>query len=185
MQIQTPTILTPETAPEKSKTILQGIQTKLGFVPNLLGIMAASPQATQGYLTLSDLFEKTSFNAAEKQVVLLTVSYLNQCTYCMAAHTMQAVMMQVPQDITQALREGTPLANSKLEALRQLTASVVTTQGRPSEETLNAFYNAGYKSEHLMNVILGVSLKTLSNYINHIVTPPLDEMFEPFQWQAP
>ena len=175
-------IHTTETAPEGSKEILAGAQKSLGFIPNLYGIMAEAPSALKAYNGLSDNFEKSSFTATEKQIVLLATSYVNGCNYCMAVHSTVAQMYKVSQDIIYALRNNKPIADPKLEALRKFTNAIVEKRGWVSDKEINEFISAGYSKAQVLEVVVGVTQKTLSNYINHIVKTPLDAAFEPNKW---
>lgn len=171
-------------APEESRELLNNAKGKYGFVPNLLGVMSESPALLEAYLTLSGIFDRTSFNSTEKQVILLAVSYANGCSYCMSAHTAIAGMHGVPQDVTDALREDSPIEDEKLEALRRLAFEIGDTRGRPSDQAVENFLNAGYSRGQFLEVILGAGLKTLSNYTNHIAETPLDRAFEDTKWEG-
>ena len=176
------TIHNLNTAPEAAKEILAGAKKAYGFVPNLLGTMAEAPALVKAYTTLSRIFEETSFSAAERQVVLLTVSYENGCGYCVAAHSVIAAMQKVLDDVVGAIREGEPIADPRLEALRRFTAAVVTSRGWPTEGDTKAFLAAGYGKRQVLEVVLGIGLKTLSNYTNHIAETPLDGAFSKATW---
>lgn len=176
------TVHTVETAPEAAKEILAGAKKSFGFVPNLLGAMAEAPALAKAYVTVSSIFEETSFTTTERQVVLLTVSFENGCEYCVAAHTVIAGMQKVPADVLNAIRIGAAIADAKLEALRRFTASVVRTRGWPSEQEMEAFFAAGYGRVQVLEVVLGVGMKTLSNYTNHIAGTPLDQTFAQAAW---
>ncbi len=173
-----------DTAPDASKPILAATQKKIGFVPNLFRVMAEAPAAIEAYATLMDLFERTSFTAAEKQTVILTISYLNKCEYCMAAHSTAAVMQKVPAEVIESLRNGTPLEDPRLEALARLTREIVETRGWPSAVAKSAFTAAGYTAAQYLEVVTGVALKTLSNYVNHAADTPLDGAFSAQEWAA-
>lgn len=172
------------TASALSADLLKKAKEKYGFVPNLLGTMAESPALLKAYMTLAGIFDETSFNATERQIVLLAVSLVNNCGYCMAAHSAIAGMQGVPEDVIKALRENTLIKDNKLEALRRLAQSIAETRGYPSENTVKNFLDAGYAQAQLLEVILGVGMKTLSNYTNHIAKTPLDEAFKPVEWTA-
>lgn len=173
---------TVETAAEAAKETLAGAKKAYGFLPNLLAVMAEAPALVKAYTTLSRIFEETSFSATERQVVLLTVSYENDCEYCVAAHSVIAGMQKVPEDVVRAIRDDRPIAEKKLEALRRFTAAVVTSRGRPSDTDIDAFVNAGYHKTQVLEVVLGVGMKTLSNYTNHIAGTPLDQAFTKAAW---
>lgn len=174
---------TTASAPEESKLQLAASQQAYGFIPNLHGVMAEAPALLNGYAAFSKIFEETSFTPAERQVVLLATSCANECGYCMAAHSAVATMRKVPLDVIAAIRNGSPINDEKLEALRRLTASVVVTRGWPLIADIEAFLRAGYAKAQVLEVVLGVGLKTLSNYANHIANTPLDAAFESFAWK--
>lgn len=178
-------IHTPESAPADAKPVMEQIKKAISFVPNLYGVLAESPAALNGYATLSGLFDKSSFTPVEKQVVLLSVSYENGCNYCMAAHSAIAKMQGASDEIVQALRAGKPIQNQKLEVLGQFTRRVVQNRGRLSKQDVQSFLAAGYNKAQLLEVLLGVAMKTLSNYTNHIAETPLDSAFEPVRWEHP
>ncbi len=174
-----------ESAPEAARPILEGAQAALGFVPNLYANFAESPELLEAYTTIGGIFDKTPLTPAERQVILLTVSYQNNCDYCMAAHSTIAAMQKVDGHIVTALREGAPLTNPKLEALRTFTALVVEGRGWVKPADAVALVAAGYPKRTVLDVILGVGMKTLSNYTNHIARTPLDQAFEPQAWTRP
>ncbi len=170
--------------PEDSKRVLAAAQNKFGFVPNLFRVMAEAPAAAEAYMAVMDIFESSSLSDAEKQTILLSVSFVNECTYCVAAHTMVAGMKNVPAAIIDALRSGTTLPDPKLDALAVLTRSIVETRGWPTEPAKAAFFAAGYGTREYLEVIVGVTVKTLSNYVNHAADTPLDTAFEAAKWAA-
>lgn len=175
-------IHTETTAPEAARPFLEGAKMKFGFVPNLLGTMADAPALLKGYLTLAEIFDSTSFSPTERQIVLLATSRANGCAYCMAAHTAISGMQKVPEDVVNALRNDAPINDPKLEALRTFASDVAEKRGYPSEESLKKFMSAGYTKSQVLEVVLGVGFKTLSNYTNHIANTQLDQAFAPVAW---
>ena len=174
-------IHTIETAPEAARDTLAAAKKAYGFLPNLLAVMAEAPALVKGYTTLSRIFDESTFSPAERQVVLLTVSYENECTYCVAAHSVIAGMQKVPEGVVQAIRNNSPIADGRLEALRRYTSAVVNKRGWPTESDTAAFDAAGYTPQQALEVVLGVGLKTLSNYMNHVAHTPLDQAFQRIQ----
>ena len=176
--------LNENTAPEAAREVLAQVRKKFGFVPNLLGNMANAPALLKAYLSVSALFDETSLTPTERQVVLLAASAKNNCAYCVAAHTAIAGMQKVPQDVVSSLRNRQPIADAKLEALRRFVEETVETRGWPSEGTRKRFLEAGYSEAQALEVLLGIGQKTLSNYMNHLASTPLDEQFAPAAWAA-
>jgi len=176
------TVHTQESAPGAAQETLAGAKKAYGFLPNLLAVMAEAPALLKAYRVVGDLFEQTSLSPTERQVVLLTASYENDCEYCVAAHSVIAGMQKVPDQVVRAVRDGQPIADRKLEALRRLTAAIVASRGLPSPDDMAAFLQAGYARAQVLEVVLGVGMKTLSNYTNHLADTPLDPAFAKAAW---
>lgn len=175
-------INTIETAPEAAKPILTAAEKGFGFVPNLLAVMSTAPALLEGYMTLSRIFDSASLGAAERQIVLLAASRENSCAYCMSVHTALAGMQKVPAEVVNAIRDDGAIADPKLQALRLFAAEVTRTRGWPEGVTTEAFLAAGYGPQQVLEVILGVGLKTISNYTTHIAGTPLDTAFKSVEW---
>lgn len=172
-----------ETAPEDSKPFLKKSQKTFGMIPGLHGVLAGAPKTLEAYQILHQLFTETSFNEDELTVVWQTINVDHACHYCVPAHTGIAKMMKVDDKITEALRNETALENTKLEALRTMTLSIVRNRGKVSQEDLTAFYLAGYEEKQILEIILGISQKIISNYTNHIANTPIDAPFNAFTWK--
>lgn len=173
---------TIDSAPVKAKPLLEGAQQAYGFTPNLLATMAEAPVLLEGYMTLANTFDNGSLSETERQIILMTNNRLNGCTYCMAAHTTISQMKGVADDVVEALRNNTPIADAKLEALRTFTAVINETRGWPTNADLQAFFNAGYSQQAVLEVILGTSLKVMSNYTNHVAETNVDAAFASNTW---
>ena len=179
------TSYTVETAPEAARPIFEGVKGAFGFVPNLQSYMAESPELLAGYTALWDHFSKTTLTAHEQQVVYLTSNYENECHYCMAGHTTLAKMQKMESAVIEALRAGTPLPDARLEALHRFTTLVVRNRGWVDAADVDAFIAAGYTKRNVLEVVLGVATKVMSNYTNHIVHTPLDDFMKGNEWSKP
>lgn len=80
------------------------------------------------------------------------------------------------------LKKSVADGDKQLDALREFTLAVVCNRGQVNDE-LPAFQDAGYTKQQVLEVILFVSQKVMSNYTNPIVETPLDKPFEKFAWQ--
>lgn len=171
--------LTIENAPEKSKPILTQIKKGFGFIPNLMATFANSPAVLEGYMGLDKSWEGSSLSPVERQLILLAVSTQNECGYCIAAHsTILKGGLRVPAETVKAVRHGDSLTDSKLDALVKLTREIVAERGHVSEATLKRFLESGYNGTQVMEVLIGVALKTISNYLDHMNPAPLDPAFQ-------
>ena len=176
------TIHTIESAPELSKPILEKSVKTNGMLPNLHGVLAGAPRILQAYQNLHEQFVNSSFDAEELTVVWQTINVEHGCTYCVPAHTAIAHSMKVDPELTEALRNGGLLTTPKLQALQDMTLSIVRNRGHVTNEELSTFYAAGYGEQQVLEIILGLSQKVISNYTNHIANTPVDAPFQPFAW---
>lgn len=173
------TIYNTENAPNESQPLLQAAKENFGFVPNLLGEFAESPAVLEGYLKLNEIVGKTEFSPAEQQLAILTVSIENKCHYCSAIHsTILRNQLNVDDAIVDAVRNGFPLPDDKLNALVDYVRKSVRNRGFVEESDLQAFLEAGYSKRQALEVNLIIALKTISNYTNHLADTPLDEPFK-------
>lgn len=171
--------LTIETAPEGSKQTLRAIQKGFGFIPNLMATFANSPAVLNGYMGLDAAWETSSLSPKERHIILLTTSVMNSCQYCTAAHsTILKGMLKVDPAIVKDIRSGNKVTDEKLSALVQFTREVVGERGHVSENTKQSFLAAGYSSTTMMEVLVGVALKTISNYLDHMNPTPIDAAFQ-------
>ncbi|WP_290653051.1 carboxymuconolactone decarboxylase family protein [Aquisalimonas sp.] len=170
---------TPETAEPEAAKGLNAAKEALGFIPNMYAAMANSTGVLATYQEGYAKFRQESgFTPQEQETVLLTISVANDCGYCRAAHgTIADKMSKVPTEVTDAILDGKSVPDEKLGALHIFTRCMFDTRGKPEKADVDAFLAAGYTERHVMEVILALAVKTLSNYTNHIFHTPVDEAF--------
>ena len=176
------TVHTEDSAPEASKPLLAKSKKAYGMIPGAHAVMAEAPGLLEVYQMAHELFGNSSFDTDEITVVWQAVNVEHNCHYCVPAHTGIAKNMGVSDDISDALRNQTPLPNTRLEALRTFTLSVVRERGNVDDNVVQAFLDAGFTRRHILEVVLGVSQKVMSNYTNHLADTVLDEPFRQFEW---
>lgn len=185
MTTNTFTLHSIETAPAASAEILSTVKKAWGFVPNLHRVLAESPAALEAYGTLWGIAEKTSFTSIERNIAYLAIIYENECTYCMAGHTNLSRMAKVDAAHIDAVRNGKPITDAKLEALRAFAASVTRNRGAVNDAEVKAFKAAGYDNQALLDVLVLAATKLISNYTNHLANTPNDDFMKGAEWQAP
>jgi uncharacterized peroxidase-related enzyme len=167
------------------RTALERAKKATGFIPNMYAGMANSPGMLDTYLDGYARFRKDSgFTPVEQEVVLLAISQGNACEYCVAAHSFVAEQVsKVPVPVIEAIRNGRHIADAKLAALNEMTATLLATRGLPKIADVEAFLCAGYEERQLLEIILAIAVKTLSNYANHLLHTPLDATFAGREWR--
>ena len=167
-----------DTAPHESRPFLEKTRKSYKFIPNMFGTFAHSPVLLEGYLGLEGVFEKGSLTGAERHLVLLAASIENDCNYCVAAHsTVLKAFLHVPAEVISAVRSNLSLPDPKWNALVSLTRELVARRGRVEAQTIENFLAAGYRKDQILEVLMGVALKTISNYTDHISPNELDQAF--------
>lgn len=166
-----------DAAPKAQKANLRGSRKRLGFMPNLISTFAASPPALRGYLALDRAWSRSAFSSKERQIVLFAVSVENSCRYCAAAHATVLKAMRTDAATVAAIRRREPLPDPKQNALVAIAREIVAGRGFASESTKRDFLAVGYGSTALMEVILGVALATMGNYLDHLNPISIDSAF--------
>lgn len=157
---------------ESNQTIFDNLESALGFVPNLYATYAHSANALSNYLALSGA--KTSLNAKQKEVVNLAVSEVNQCWYCLAAHTAIGKMNGFTDAQILELRAGKASFDPKLDALAKLAKNITENRGATEPAVLSNFLSAGWTKENLVDTIVLVGDKTISNYLHKTTNVGID-----------
>ena len=161
-----------EEVSSKNQAIFDQLEKSVGFVPNLYAAYAHSENALANYLALSGA--KTSLTAKQKEVVNLAVSEVNECIYCLSAHTAIAKMNGFTEDQILELRGGQASFDTKLDALARLARNITIIRGATEEAVIENFLQAGFTKENLIDTIVLVGDKTISNYVHRTTDVPVD-----------
>jgi uncharacterized peroxidase-related enzyme len=157
---------------ENNQAIFDNLQKGLGFVPNLYAYYAKNETSLGDYLTFQN--RKSTLKAKEREVVNLVTSQINGCRYCQSAHTVLGKMNGFTEDQIIELRKGSASFDPKIDALVKLSASIVENKGRAEEASIQAFFDAGYTEANLIDVVIVVGDKTISNYIHNLAGFAID-----------
>jgi len=169
------TFYTEENAQGEAKEVLQNIKKKYGFVPNLFAYMAEAPYTIEAYAMLSGLLEKTDLSPAQQQIALLAVSEYNNCDFCRIAHRAFGKVSKANPQTLSAIVEGKAIEDLKDRVLVDTVVAIVDSRGWINDEQLTHFFDAGFNKRNVYDLILIVTIKTLSNYANHLTKPEANE----------
>ncbi len=166
------TVPTREEVSEDNQAIFDNLNKGLGFVPNLYAYYAKNETALGDYLALQN--RKSTLRANEREVINLVTSQINGCQYCQSAHTALGKMNGFTEEQIIELRQGRASWDTKFDALVKFTASVVENRGNATEETKEAFFTAGYTEANMIDVVITVGDKVISNYIHNLTGFEID-----------
>lgn len=170
------------TAPDGARDFIAGVEKKMGFVPSLYAVFAENPAVLTAYTQLAEQLSKTGLSPLEQQIVTITASVENECHFCVAAHTTISEGAGLDLGVIEAVRQDRPIDDPKLEALRVFTKKLVIDRGFVSDTDVDAFLAAGHDRAAVLSVVLGVALKVISNYTNHVAETPVNEAFQKHAW---
>ena len=160
-----------EVTPE-NQALFDNLKKALGFVPNLFATFALSPTALGTYLTLQNA--KSSLRPKEREVINLVVSQVNTCEYCLAAHTAVGKMLGFTETQIVEIRRGRASFDTRLDALARFVREVAEERGHVSAQVTDAFLGAGWTQANLVDAIMVVGDKTISNYLHSVTKIPVD-----------
>ncbi|MGB0732313.1 MAG: carboxymuconolactone decarboxylase family protein [Pontibacterium sp.] len=150
---------------------LQSVQAQYGFVPDLFKYMAEAPTTVEAYMELTRLLGQSSLSAAQAQVIQLALSIDNDCNFCRTAHVAMGKHFKANAQTINALLDASNIEDAKDAALIKLARSIQAKRGWLDNSELEDFYAAGFGHQQVLEVILCVTIKTLSNYSNHLTQP--------------
>jgi len=177
-------IFTLDSAPEQSKPALNGLAQAFGMVPNIAGAMAGSPKLINGLVGVFQQVHGGSFTEAQIQTLLLTNAVTNGATWAVAFHSFLALKEGLSEADVAAIRERHLPQDGKLAALSRLARTLIEKRGRIDDQDLALFTEAGFDQALVLEVVLVVAASTMTNYAASVTQPPLENLFQPYAWQA-
>lgn len=178
------TIHTIESAPEKSKPMLQGLKQNFGFIPNAAATMAGSPALIGAFVGAFGNFHGSSLSEAEKQVVLLTNAVTLRCAWTVAFHSTMAQRAEVDASDIAAIREGRLPGDPKHAALSRIARALIEKHGHLGDDYLGQFSAAGYSPSQVFDVIAGIAISTMAALTSSLAQTPVEERFQAQVWCA-
>lgn len=163
---------TKEQVSPANQALFDSLTKMAGHVPNLYAVLAYSEHALGNYLTLQS--GKSSLRAKEREVVNLVVSEVNGCQYCLSAHTAIGKMQGFTDQQVIEIRRAQVTFDSKLNALARLVKSITENKGHADEQLVADFYTAGYDQGNLVDVVIAIADKIVTNYLFALTAVPID-----------
>ena len=165
--------LTPDTADDRQRDLLDQTERALGRVPNLYATLATSPAALTGYLALRDALSRGVLRARVREQLALLVAQRNDCGYCVAAHTYRGARVGLTAEELRATRDGHD-NDPHTDAILRTASAVIAHRGALPDADLAAARADGVTDPELAEIVAHVALNALSNYFNHLAQPELD-----------
>jgi uncharacterized peroxidase-related enzyme len=166
--------LSPEEATGKTKELFDAIHSRFGVVPNMMRSMGHSAAFLEGYLNFSSALNGGGLGAKTSALIALTVSEINGCHYCLAAHTyVGANFGNLDAETMQAARLGHS-KNAKTDAILKFAKTLVIERGRVRDTDLELLKAAGVTEGETAEIVGHVALNILTNYFNIMANTEFD-----------
>ena len=164
---------TREQVSENNQAIFDQMQKSFGTVPNLYATFALNDTALPDYLALQN--RKSTLSGKEREVINLVVSQINECDYCLPAHTFISKNMHgFSDEQILEIRKAEISFNDKFDALAKFVKDTTINRGRPSEASADALFSAGYTKANAIDIIMVIGDKIISNYLHNFTKIPVD-----------
>jgi uncharacterized peroxidase-related enzyme len=158
---------TREQVSESHQAIFDNMVNKYGMVPNLYAVFAWNDTALADYLALQG--RKSTLSLKEREIINLIVSEINDCDYCRRSHSAVAKMGNLFSDEELLeVRRANISFNDKLQALAKFVKEVAINRGRASYEAVSGLFEAGYNKANLVDIVINIGDKTISNYLHNL-----------------
>jgi len=167
------TQIAPDTATGNTKELLDAVKSKLGLIPNMVRAMANSPAALDAYVQFSGALAGGSLSARNREQIALAVGQVNECNYCLSAHSALGKIAGLTPDQIRDSRQGTA-ADGKTDALLHFARKLVETRGQVSDGDVNAVRQAGFTDGEIAEAVANVALNIFTNYFNHVAATDID-----------
>jgi len=165
--------INPDQATGQAQRLLKGIQSKLGFAPNIMRTMANSPAVLQGYLEFSNTLSKGNLSPKFREQVALAVSEINDCQYCLAAHSAIGRSVGLSEEAIGDSRRGESPDTKEATALA-FTRNVVENRGWVSDEDIAKLRKVAFSQGDIVELMANISLTLFTNYFNHVAETEVD-----------
>jgi uncharacterized peroxidase-related enzyme len=159
--------------PQASQPILDDIQKKAGFIPNLYRLMSLSPAVLNAQHTFQGSLAKT-LDLKTRVKIALAVSQVNDCAYCLAAHSYHAFTQAKIHAEEIALNRTGRSAEPKTDAALRFAKKVIETRGHVSNSDLAEVRDAGYTDAQVLEIITVGTAYLLTNFLNNVADTDID-----------
>ena len=168
-----------------SQAVLDAVAARVGFIPNLFSTLAQQPGVVEAFTALDGAFAESSLSPVERQAIQLAASVENEGRYCVAGHTLFGRSIGMPEQAIEAIRSGGEVDDRRLSALHRIVQQLIRSRGHVTTADIDAVMQSGFSKDQMMEIVMGVAIKTFTNYVDAVMQLPLDKKFESAAWTKP
>ena len=166
-------LTTADTTPEASRPLLGQIHAAVGVTPNMFRAVANSPAALTSMWSAFGALGNGALGAKLGEQIAVAVADLNDCEYCLAAHTALGRKAGASADEMSAAQAGTS-DDPKTAAVLAFVTSVVRQRAKIAPGDVDTLRAAGFTDSDVMEIIAHIALNLFTNYVNVALDVPVD-----------
>ena len=152
---------------DKTEELLGQVRMKLGFVPELMRVLAHSPAALAGYLSLRDNLSTGRLPVQLREQIAMTVAAINACDACLASHTRFGREAGLAEDEIKAARHMTSADPASAAALR-FARILLDARGHVLDADMAVVRAAGFDDLAIIEITATVALNLFANLVNNL-----------------
>ena len=153
---------------------IEAVQAKSGFVPNIFLALAHRPEEFRAFFAFHDaLVDKDEgLSKAEREMIIVMTSALNQCLYCVVAHG--AILRIRAKDSLLADKLATNYLKADLEPRQRVmldyASKVCMAADSIDDEDFEALEEVGFDQDEIWDIGAIAALFALSNRLANVAS---------------
>ncbi len=163
----------PAEATGLNKQLFDGLQSRLGMVPNLARQLANAPAALKAYLGFGAALSEGKLTGKQRELIAVAVANVNQCDYCLSAHNALGSLQGLTKPELEAAQFGES-TDTKDAAILGFAVKVVERRGHLPATEVETLRASGVTDQEIVEVIATVAVNIFTNYFNHIAGTEID-----------
>jgi uncharacterized peroxidase-related enzyme len=171
-----------EEMPEDIRARILKVQEKSGFIPNVFLMLAYRPAEFRAFMAYHDtLMDKPEgLSKAEREMIVVAVSSLNQCQYCVVAHgailRIRARNPLIADQIASNFRKAD--ITSKQKAMLEFALKVTQRANEVEEADSDTLRALGFSADEIWDIAAIAAFFGMSNRLaNFTSLRPNDEFY--------
>jgi uncharacterized peroxidase-related enzyme len=160
-------VASPKEKPPLLESLFRFVNKRFGFVPNIYRAISVSPHALTALTEMQGALSRT-LDVRTRERIALAVSQINDCHYCLSAHTYLGSQFANLNAAEMELNRKGRSYNPKAEAAIRFAVRVTEVRGKVEDQDLKAVRAAGYTDAQIVEIVALCAQFFLTNYVANV-----------------
>ncbi|MBP0583316.1 peroxidase-related enzyme [Labrys sp. LIt4] len=166
-------LVDPASSSAAVKPTLDKINGAFGVIPNMFKAVANSSAALNSMWGSFGALSGGKLGSRLGEEIAVAIANVNQCEYCLAAHTALGRKAGASVDEIAAAQVGKS-SDPRTQAALTFALKIVRDRAAVSDTDIAALKAAGFDDEGVVEIIAHVALNLFTNYVNVALNVPVD-----------